>query len=158
MKVALLCLFLSAACATPQRPSDEAADWYLRKSIDEFDKEFGIMVADEDEKAIEAERLKEVEAQINEQNEKFAKGEATFGEKLYSFSDLTKDEFDAEMLGAREWDPSRGDAPPEREMGLIEPPESMRNTPENQAKLDALYSKMADRQAPPSAYFSNSKG
>ena len=161
----LLSLAFAVAFAAPQNPIDEATDWYLRGrgnnwnkrlTIDQFDKEFGIKVADQDEKAKEAERLKQVEDQMVEQNDKFAKGESSFGERLYPFSDLTKEEFDSEMLGAREWDPSRGDAPPEREMGLIEPPMSMRNTPTNQAKLDALYA--SNRQSAPSAYFSNSKG
>ena len=35
--------------------------------------------------AREAARLKEVEAEINEENAKFDKGEATFKERLYSF-------------------------------------------------------------------------
>ena len=164
MKIFILLSLTAVAFAAPQNPIDEATDWYLRGgnnwskrlTIDQFDQEFGIKVADQDEKAREAERLQQVEDQMIEQNEKFAKGESSFGERLYAFSDLTEEEFDNEMLGAREWDPRRGDAPPEREMGLIEPPESMRNTPANQAKLDALYA--SNRQSAPSAYFSNSKG
>ena len=45
-------------------------------------------MSDQREKAKEAKRLKEVEAQINEENEKFAKGEASFEEKLYPFSGI----------------------------------------------------------------------
>lgn len=71
----------------------------VTESVDDFDDEFHILVSDQREKAKEAKRLKEVEAQINEENEKFAKGEASFEEKLYPFSDLSKEEFDKEKKG-----------------------------------------------------------
>jgi len=63
-----------------------------------------------------------------------------------------------EKMGlSREWDPSRGDAPPERAMGLIMPPESERViTPEMQEELDNLYE--MDRGRTPPAYFSVNYG
>ena len=64
-----------------------------------FDDEFKILVLDEDLKAEEEQRLKEVEAEVDEQNEKFAKGEASSGAKLYPFSDLSKEEFEKEKEG-----------------------------------------------------------
>ena len=60
----------------------------MTESVDDFDEEFHILVSDKREKAKEAKRLKEVEAEINEENEKFAKGEASFEEKLYPFSGM----------------------------------------------------------------------
>ena len=60
----------------------------VTESVDDFDEEFHILVSDKREKAKEAKRLKEVEAEINEENEKFAKGEASFEEKLYPFSGM----------------------------------------------------------------------
>merc|ERR1712241_756791 len=81
------------------------------QNIDEFDKENNIVVLDEGLKAEEAKRLAEVEAEIKEDNEKYAKGEASSGMKLYPWSDLSPEEIEAEKMGAREWDPSRGYAP-----------------------------------------------
>merc|ERR1712241_11299 len=109
------------------------------QNIDEFDKENNIVVLDEGLKAEEAKRLAEVEEEISEDNDKYAKGEASSGMKLYPWSDESKEEIEAEKMGlSREWDPSRGDAPPERAMGLIMPPESERiNSP--QEELDTLY-------------------
>ena len=112
----------------------------VTESLDQFDKEFrqGFLGDDEeDEKAREAARLKEVEAEINEENAKFDKGEATFKERLYSFSAETKDELANEMFGVPE-----GDGTEVRYMGLISPPESERFTkPEDQVHFDALYAR-----------------
>ena len=76
----------------------------MSETLDEFDKEFNILVADDDEKAAEAERLKQVEEEINEQNDKYANGESSFGAKLYEFSDLSKGDFEKAKLGASGWD------------------------------------------------------
>merc|ERR1711962_299468 len=125
-------------------------------SIEEFDKENNIVDLDDDLKAEEAKRLAEVEAEIIEDNEKYAKGEASSGMKLYPWSDKSKEEIEAEKMGlSREWDPSRGDAPPERAMGLIMPPESERiNSP--QEELDSLYE--TDRGYAPRTYFAVNDG
>ena len=55
-------------------------------SIDEFDKQNNIVELDDDLKAEDAKRLAEVEAEINEDNEKYANGEASSGMKLYPWS------------------------------------------------------------------------
>ena len=125
-------------------------------SIDEFDQENKIVVLDDDLKAEEAKRLAEVEAEIIQDNDKYAKGEASSGMKLYPWSDESKEEIEAEKMGlSREWDPSRGDAPPERAMGLIMPPESERiNSP--QEELDSLYE--TDRGYAPRTYFARNDG
>ena len=71
-----------------------------KESLDEFNKEFGIIdLEDEAGKAEEAKRLKQAEDEANEQNEKFEKGEATFGEKIYPFSDLPEEQFEKEKEG-----------------------------------------------------------
>jgi len=142
MKICLALLFCGLACA--------------QMSIDEFDKENNIVDLDDDLKAEEAKRLVEVEAEISENNEKYAKGEASSGMKLYPWSDESKEEIEAEKMGlSREWDPSRGDAPPERAMGLIMPPESERiNSP--QEELDSLYE--TDRGYAPRTYFAVNDG
>ena len=94
-----------------------------------------------EEKAKEKKRLEEAEEEINEENEKFAEGKANFGEKLYEFSDLSKAEFEKEKEGMVMPEKTRA-------LGLVMPPESERNTPENQAKLDAMYAQIADRTTP----------
>merc|ERR1712198_197708 len=142
MKILLAVLFCGLACA--------------QMSIDEFDKQNNIVDLDDDLKAEEAKRLAEVEAEISEDNEKYAKGEASSVLKLYPWSDESKEEIEAEKMGlSREWDPSRGDAPPERAMGLIMPPESERiNSP--QEELDSLYE--TDRGYAPRTYFARNQG
>ena len=68
----------------------------------EFNQEFNILVETDAEKAAEAERLQQVEDEINEENEKFAKGEANFGERLYPWSDWSKGAFESQKLGVIE--------------------------------------------------------
>ena len=129
----------------------------FEETIDEFDKEFNILVLDDDLKAEEEQRLKEVEANINEHNKKFASGEASYGEKLYAFSDLSEDELKKAKTGLTDgWDPKRGDAPPERRStGLIMPPESERiSSPAEE--LESLYAK--DRGYTPRTYFAVNDG
>merc|ERR1712131_25836 len=142
MKILLALLFFGLACA--------------QMSIDEFDKENSIVDLNDDLKAEEAKRLAEVEAEISEDNDKYANGEASSGMKLYPWSGESKEEIEAEKMGlSREWDPSRGDAPPERAMGLIMPPESERiNSP--QEELDSLYE--TDRGYAPRTYFAVNDG
>ena len=120
------------------------------EDIDEFDNEFRIKEnLSPNEKAKEAARLRAVEAEINEENAKYAKGEAHFGEKLYEFSDLSKEEFEKNKEGMI--------MPVTRAMGMFMPPESERNTPENQAKLDVMYD-ITNRAYVPRSYNSKSLG
>jgi len=136
-----LVLFIGIAQAIPK----------FSESIEDFDKEFNIIEKlSPEEKAEEVERLKRVEAEINEENAKYAKGKAHFGEKLYEFSDLSKAEFEKEKEGMIMPATSRA-------MGMFMPPESERNTPENQAKLDAMYA-ITSRAYVPSTYNSRSLG
>jgi len=112
----------------------------VTESFDQFEDEFHEAFLgddEENEKAREAARLKEVEAKINDENDKFDKGEATFKEKLYAFSEETKDELAGEMFGVPTDNGSEV-----RYMGLISPPESERITkPEDQAHFDALFAR-----------------
>merc|ERR1711973_633511 len=112
----------------------------VTESLDQFEDEFHEAFLgddEENEKAREAARLKEVEAKINDENDKFDKGEATFKEKLYAFSEETKDELADEMFGV-----PTGNGSEVRYMGLISPPESERITkPEDQAHFDALFAR-----------------
>merc|ERR1712110_167992 len=118
----------------------------------EFDEEFEILEdLTSEEKAKEIERLKRVEDEINDENEKFKEGKAHFGEKLYEFSDLPKKDFEKAKEGLN--------MPAARSMGMFMPPESERNTPENQAKLDAMYEELVTRRnSAPSSFDSRSLG
>jgi len=114
----------------------------INENIDEFDSEFNILEKlSPEEKAAEEARLEEEEEMINEENKKYAEGKANFGEKLYAFSDLSKAEFEKEKEGMV--------MPAEkRALGMFMPPMSERNSPANQAKLDAMYAAIADRSTP----------
>jgi len=131
-------------------PDDNDTVSDVHETEDQFDDEFGIMVANKKEYAEEAKRLKKEEAQINEENKKFAEGKASFQEKLNPWSDLSMKEYLKEKTGVV--DPNDGYA-----RGLYLPPESERiNTPEEQADLDALYAE--DRGRAPRSYSSYSYG
>ena len=82
----------------------------FRESIDQFDEENNIVDLDDVLKAKKAKRLQEVEDEINADNEKYDKGEASSGMKLYAWSDLSKEEIEAQKMGlSTDLDPSRGD-------------------------------------------------
>ena len=119
--------------------------------MEEFDKEFNVLVESDAEKQVEAKRLKQVEEEVNAENELYAVGKANFGERLYPFSDWSKDDFESQKLGLI--------TSSSRAMGLFLPPESERNTPENQAKLDDLYHHIETKRAyTPQTYSSQSMG
>ena len=101
-------------------------------------------------KAEEEQMIKDAEAEIKAQNEAFAKGEGHFEEQLTYFADIPKEDFEKMYEGLR----FRGET---RATGLIMPPESERNTPENQANLEVAYRELAmTRQA--KSWDSRSKG
>ena len=121
------------------------------ENLEEFDKEFNVLVESDAEKQVEAKRLKQVEEEVNAENELYAVGKANFGERLYPFSDWSKDDFESQKLGLI--------TSSSRAMGLFLPPESERNTPENQAKLDNLYHHIETNRAyTPRTYSSQSMG
>ena len=118
----------------------------FHETLDEFDNEFGVL-EEPVLKAKDAQRLTEVEAEVNEQNERLALGQATFGAKLYQFSDWSREEIQGQKMGLN------------RSMGMVYPPESERNTPENQAKLDQVYSRFGlNRARLPKTYSSHAMG
>ena len=94
--------------------------------------------------------IKDQEAEIKAQNEAFTKGEANFQEQLNSFADIPKEDFEKMYEGMIMPNGTRA-------RGLIMPPESERNTPENQANLEATYRELAmTRQA--ASWDSRTKG
>ena len=102
-------------------PDDNDTVSDVHETEDQFDDEFGIMVANKKEYAEEAKRLKKEEAQINEENKKFAEGKASFQEKLNPWSDLSMKEYLKEKTGVV--DPNDGYA-----RGLYLPPGLLSNS------------------------------
>jgi len=131
------------------------ASFAFAKDLDlnQFDKKFKVLISDDAEKGAEAKRLKEVEDEIDKENKKFAEGKESFKEKLYPFSDLSKEEFKKEKTGLVP-DPQGRVI---YAKGLQIPPESERvMTPEMQAKVDELYAR--NRGWTPRSFSSQSKG
>ena len=117
----------------------------------EFEKEFkkAYLNSKDEEKA--SENLKKEEEAIDEENEKFAKGEANFEEELEPWDDLSLEEFEKEKTG-RLPEQTRG-------MGLIWDPESRITTPEDQAFLDEFYGNFEmERASLPSSFDARAYG
>ena len=85
--------------------------------------------------------------QINHENELYKAGKADFYEKLNENSDLPKDVFEKEKLGAKNLKDSKG-----RGLGAVLPDESEWYT---HPELEELY---MSRQSPPATYDATTKG
>merc|ERR1712110_412225 len=127
------CLFLGLASAR-----------HYEENLSEFEADYHIKNAGESdgERGEREERLKLVEKQINQKNDDRAAGKAKFSERLYPFSDMSKEEFEATHTG------------------LVMPKD--RNSPEilkKEAIARAKIAKMAmNRQTVPDSYDSTSEG
>jgi len=144
MKIIVLCLLLGTAIGAPEKDL----------TIQEFEEKFHQKFADPKDEADAAEELAKREAEIDEQNEKFANGEANFDEELEPWDDLSEDEIIKEKTGLEEgeerFNPMR--------TGLLMKPEHERvNTPEERAFLDEIYAKY-DRDSIPASWDSRAKG
>jgi len=124
--------------------------------IKEFEKKFNEKFEDKHMEKYAADILEKNEAQIDEENEKFEKGEANFSEKLQPWSDEPKEEFEKEKegviphhkggdQGGAEWDGYY--------RGLIRNPETYFNTPEEKRHLKEVF-KALDKTDLPSEYHS----
>ena len=118
MRLVILCLLIARTCL-----GAEQANLSIQEFKEKFHKEYETV---EEEEAA-AKNLAANEAEINAQNEKFAKGDANFDEAVQPWDDLSKEEFLNQMTG------------------LILPPENERiNTPEvlaHFAKLHRMYNR-----------------
>jgi len=122
MRIVIVCLLLARTCLGVEQ---------FNLTIQEFEGKFHKSYGTLEEEEAAAKNLAVHEAEINAQNEKFAKGEASFDEALYIWDDLSEDEF------LSQW------------TGLILSPEDERvNTPEVLAHLDNLHT-MYNRQELP---------
>merc|ERR1719273_496464 len=111
----LLVLFASSGLALPTK--DEAYDWEedwetdfnetSHESIEKFEEEFGQKFANKTEEEEAAKELAKEEDSIEENNEKYEKGESMFKEGLWAGSDLTKEQMEKEKEGAKDKEPTR---------------------------------------------------
>ena len=121
MKVVILCLLTARLCLGQQ----------YNLTIQEFEQLYNKTYGSVEEEDLAANNLAANEAEINAQNEKFAKGEANYDEAVQEWDDLSEEEFLNKMTG------------------LIIPPEDERvNTPEALAHFDHLR-KMNNREELP---------
>ena len=112
MRIIILCLLTARACLGQQQ---------YNLTIQEFKEQFNKTYGTAEEEAAAAKNLARNEAEINAQNEKFAKGEASYGEAVQPWDDLSEEEFIKQKTG------------------LILPPEHERiNSPEVLAHFDNL--------------------
>jgi len=128
----IICLCLGLAAAAKQGK-------HFNQNLDEFDKEFHINIVGEtdEQKAERGNQLKNVEEEINKQNDARANGKATFSEALYEFSLMSKEDFKATHTGVIEDDPFE---PADRFR-----PSNLRREAESIANFQA---RMADRSVP----------
>ena len=114
MRLVILCLLIARTCL-----GAEQVDLSIQEFKEKFHKEYETVKEEE----AAAKNLAANEAEINAQNEKFAKGEADFDEELQLFNDLSQEDFLSQYTG------------------LILPPEDERfNTPKVLKHLDNLHS------------------
>ena len=130
MRVFILCLLTARLCLGQQ--------YHL--TIQDFEALYNKTYGSAEEEAAAANNLAANEAEINAQNEKFAKGDSTYSEAVQSWDDLSNEEF------INKW------------TGLILPSEHERvNTPEVLAHFDRLH-KMYNRQQIPDIWDSRDTG
>ena len=138
MKILILCILTARTClgqgeqVSFEQYNDTITE-YLKKHPD-------IIIANDEELAVATKNLEANEAKINAQNEKYANGDATYGEAVYAWDDLSEEELSNTMTG------------------LTHPPDLERvNTPEVLAHFDNLR-KMYDRQNIPATWDSRNQG
>ena len=148
MKIIIVhCLLLGATLGAPEKDL----------SIKEFEEKFHQKFASARDEANAAQELAKREAEIDEQNEKYAKGEANFEEEIEPWDDLSDDEVIKEKTGLTTSDNERLN-PSRFRTGLLVIPEHERvNTPEERAFLDEIYAKY-DRGSIPKSWDSRAKG
>lgn len=114
----------------------------------EFEKEFNELFDNEKDEEAAAKELAKEESEIDYENELYDEGKANFKEGIHEWDDESDDEFANEKFGLED-EGKRG-------FGLIEEPNA-RNTPEELARLDEIYSSI-DRAYLPASYDSRSYG
>ena len=147
MKIIVFCLLLGTTLGTPEKDL----------SIKEFEEKFHQKFASPKDEADAAENLAKNEAEIDEENEKYAKGEANFEEELEPWDDLSDEEILKEKTGLIDSKEERSNPMRFRTGLLVRPKHERVNTPEERAFLDEIYAKY-DRDDLPQAWDSRAKG
>ena len=147
MKIIVFCLLLGTTLGVPEKDL----------SIKEFEEKFHQKFASAKDEANAAQELAKREAEIDEQNEKYAKGEANFEEEIEPWDDLSDDELLKEMTGLTTSEEDRLNPIRFRTGLLVRPKHERVNTPEERAFLDEIYSKY-DRASIPNFWDSRAKG
>ena len=147
MKIIFFCLLLGTTLGAPGKDL----------TIKEFEEKFHQKFADPKDEADAAKNLAKMEAQIDEQNEKYAKGEANFEEELEPWDDLSDKEMIKEKTGLIDSKEERSNPMRFRTGLLVIPKHERVNTPEERAFLDEIYAKY-DRGSIPKSWDSRAKG
>ena len=148
MKIIVLCILLGTSIGAP--PEKDL-------SLKEFEEKFHQKFASPKDEAAAAKELARREAQIDEENEKYAKGEANFEEELEPWDVFSEDEVLKEKTGLTTSEEERSN-PMRFGTGLLVKPKHERvNTPEERAFLDEIYAKY-DRESIPKSWDSRAKG
>ena len=147
MKIIFFCLLLGTTLGAPGKDL----------TIKEFEEKFHQKFADPKDEADAAKNLAKMEAQIDEQNEKYAKGEANFEEELEPWDDLSDKEMIKEKTGLTDSKEERSNPMRFRTGLLVIPKHERVNTPEERAFLDEIYAKY-DRDNLPQVWDSRAKG
>ena len=145
MKIIVFCLLLGTTLGSPEKDL----------SIKEFEEKFHQKFADPKDEADAAKELAKREAEIDDQNEKYANGQANFEEELQPWDDLSDDQIIKEKTGLSTPGDERFNS---LRTGLLMKPKHERvNTPEERAFLDEIYAKY-DRDSIPNSWDSRAKG
>jgi len=104
----------------------------------EFEEKYHELFDNPEDEAKAAAQLAKEEAEIDKENELYAKGEAHYQEGIHEWDDMDDEEFANEKFGLNEKH--------SRSFGLIDEPNA-ENTPEERARLDEIYNSL-DRALP----------
>jgi len=139
-------IFLGTALAFPGKDLSEK----------EFEEKFHKKYEDPEDEKKAAEELAKEEKEMDIENDLFEKGKANFKEGLNEWSDVPKDEFEKDREG---YDPKMERTfsyTAKKGLGYIYDP-NRKNTPEELAELDEIYSSI-DRESLPASWDSRSLG
>ena len=95
----IVCIFVQASLSGLVK-NDIELDPEDELSFEDFEKEFGEVIDDPEEKAKRKDALEKAEEDVKEVNREFLEGEKEWFEKIDEYSDLPEDEFEAERTGS----------------------------------------------------------
>ena len=111
----------------------------FNETEEEFEKEFGIKIFPLEARQRAEEILFATEEEINKVNIKYDEGTGTYSARLYSFSNMEDEEFIDEYEGLIMPSSKEEEVVPMRYLGLIDPPDHVKNDPENAARMNEIH-------------------